>query len=174
MKKILYLDMDGTLFDLHYQMIHVLGYSEDHYTDDILFVRDIYGIEYDKGLFRCLRELPIMYYFAKNEDRIREHYDEVKFLTYIGNHNKLQVVVDDKKFCLNNSGLQASDMLIVEGSKLNKQYFARPGAVLLDDCQQTVDAFNSVDGAKAFKVDPFNREITKESESEFLRQLGIK
>lgn len=172
MSKILYVDMDGTMFDLYGEMIK-RGYSPDHYTDEYLFNRDIYGYEYDRGLFRDMPVLPIAKFLTSSAPLIHSHFTSVKFLTYVGNHEKIATVIRDKRVCLENNGFEPHDMIAVEGNKFNKQFFARPDTILFDDCQRTIDLFDRVDGATGIKVDPFSHDAGAEAEAQFLQSLGI-
>jgi hypothetical protein len=174
MKRMLYVDMDGTMFDLKNKIVTRLGYSQAHYTTRALWDRDIHGLEYDRGLFRDLDMLPLAHYLKEIYNTLLESsFDEIRFLSYVGNHDKIWRVVDDKRFCLKQHGFRPDHLIPVVGDKLNKAYFAREGAVLLDDDETICKLFNEVPGAKAIQINPSITTTIEGGHKMLLEALGI-
>lgn len=172
MKPILYLDMDGVLFDMEGYIVNTLGLPEETLIIEEEWVSKIEEVEYDRGFFRNLPTLPILHYLKKHYSKINEKYD-IRFLTYVGNHRRIRTVIDDKKTALKAQGLNPDHMIAVTCNKDNKQFFSNKNSILLDDSSSTIELFRAR-GGRGYVIDPSLRETSIDGMNHFLLQLQLK
>jgi len=164
--KILFLDLDGVLADFEGHILE-LGYDETTFTVEEEFQKNIVNKEYDQGFFRNLKPLPTLFYLKEYLQEMPNPDFEIKFLSYVGAHSRIRMVIDDKSQWLEKHSLGEFEFVpVVEDSKY-KRLYSRKGTKLLDDNLDLVVSFMDSGEGRGYHIDKTIKDVSAQGYQNF-------